>query len=95
MCECMCVSLTRLNYKRITYLKCLSFYDWKQAVSLRLEKVSVTVFLRGPSILLLFDVWKVLPLRRNCVKRNAGRNSCADVVLSRSRGSPGQWFPRD
>ena len=26
-------------------------------------------------------------------KKNAGRNSNADVVLSRSRGSPGQWFP--
>ena len=25
--------------------------------------------------------------------KNAGRNSNADVVLSRSRGSPGQWFP--
>ena len=25
--------------------------------------------------------------------KNAGRNSNEDVVLSRSRGSPGQWFP--
>ena len=25
--------------------------------------------------------------------KNAGRNSKADVVLSRSCGSPGQWFP--
>ena len=25
--------------------------------------------------------------------KNAGRNSNVDVVLSRSRGSPGQWFP--
>ena len=25
--------------------------------------------------------------------KNAGRNSNGDVVLSRSRGSPGQWFP--
>ena len=40
MYVCVCVRLTQLNYKRITYLKCLSFYGWKQSVSLRLEKVS-------------------------------------------------------
>ena len=40
VCVCVCVCLTQLNYKRISYLKCLSFYDWKQSVSLRLEKVS-------------------------------------------------------
>ena len=26
-------------------------------------------------------------------KKNAGRNSNGDVVLGRSGGSPGQWFP--
>ena len=29
----------------------------------------------------------------NRLQKNAGRNSNVDVVLSRSRGSPGQWFP--
>ena len=28
------------------------------------------------------------------VAQNAGRNLRADVVLRRSRGSPGQWFPK-
>ena len=27
------------------------------------------------------------------VAPNAGRNLRADIVLRRSRGSPGQWFP--
>ena len=29
----------------------------------------------------------------NRLQKNAGRNSSVDVVFSRSRGSPGQWFP--
>ena len=32
------------------------------------------------------------PKKKN-KKKNAGRNLNADVVLRRSRGSPGQWFP--
>ena len=42
---CVCVCLTQLNYKRITYLKCLPFYGWKQSVSLRLEKVSSSMYI--------------------------------------------------
>ena len=40
----VCVCLTQLNYKRITYLKCLSFYGSKQAVSLRLFTVSESMY---------------------------------------------------
>ena len=38
------------------------------------------------------DVFKIRVLE-SASKKNAGRNSNADVVLRRSRGSPGHWFP--
>ena len=38
-------------------------------------------------------LYKILVLESAQKKKNAGRNLNADVVLSRSRGSPDQWFP--
>ena len=45
MCECVCVCVcvcvcNTTKLQKITYLKCRSFYGWKQSVSLRLEKIS-------------------------------------------------------
>ena len=123
-CVCVCVCVTQLNYKRITCLKCLSFYGCKQAVSLRLERVSQSMYILNVceahpcccfSLVLIHTGGSVLPLRRNWVKERKGvwrrriyrkytsckrlqtqdENLRADVVLSRSRGSPGQWFPEN
>ena len=118
MCVCVCVCNT--NYKRIIYLKCLSFL-WLETggFSETGKSLIVNVCLRGPSILLLFDVcWVTLEgvccrceeivgkERKSVGKRRIYRkyaswkrlqtqdeNLRADLVLSRSRGSPGQWFP--
>ena len=55
---CVCVCVTLLNYKRITYLKCLSFL-WLETGSFSETGKSLIVnvyfeCLRGPSMLLLF-----------------------------------------
>ena len=83
MCECVgvCVCVTQLNYKRITYLKCLSFYGWKQVVSLRLEK--------GPSMLLLFTPvdshWRECVATAKKLSKKRGRVFENDVFIENTR----------
>ena len=98
---CVCVCVTQLSYKRIASLNCPFSMTGKRLIVLVYE------CLRGPFMVLL--LWRNLvkekegAWRRRIYRKYA---SCkwlkdtgleftrADVVVSISRGPPGQWFPK-
>ena len=58
VCVCVCVFLTQLSYKRITYLKCPFFMIRNGQFPETGKRLIVNVYfecLRGPSMLLLFS----------------------------------------